>query len=77
MYLQTINRTIPETLVAMTRSGLFFIPLVYILGSTMNILGLEMAQMFADIGAVLFALPFALYALKSMSGTKELATHLE
>ena len=77
MYLQTINRTIPATLVAMTRSGLFFIPLVYILGSTMNIQGLEMAQMFADIGAVLFALPFALYALKSMSGTKELATHLE
>ena len=49
MMLQTIGKTAGATFVAMSRQGIFFIPLVYILSRSLGLLGVEMTQSAADI----------------------------
>ena len=67
MMLQTIGRTVPATLTAMARQGLFFIPLVWILSlSPLGLLGLQMAQSVSDLLALMLAVPITLYVLHSM-----------
>ena len=67
MMLQTIGRTVPATLTAMARQGLFFIPLVWILSlSPLGLLGLQMAQSVSDLLSLTLAVPITLHVLHSM-----------
>ena len=67
MMLQTIGRTVPATFLAMARQGVFFIPLVLILSSTLGLLGIQMTQMVSDLLTLTCAIPIQLKVLREMS----------
>ena len=66
MMLQTIGKTAGATFVAMSRQGIFFIPLVYILSSSLGLTGVEMTQSTADTLTLLCAVPVQLRALREL-----------
>ena len=66
MMLQTIGKTAGATFVAMSRQGIFFIPLVYILSSSLGLTGVEMTQSAADALTLLCAVPVQLRALREL-----------
>lgn len=49
MTLQTSGRTVPANIIASSRNGIFFIPLILILPSFLGIKGVEMCQAVADV----------------------------
>lgn len=73
MMTQTMGRAWEATLLALTRSGLFMIPLVYLLPLVLGQMGIEIAQAMADALSVLIAVPITLRVLRELkaSGSKE------
>ena len=71
MMLQTIGKTAGATFVAMSRQGIFFIPLVYILSNTLGLTGVEITQSAADALTLLCAVPIQLKALREMNALEE------
>ena len=65
MMMQSIGRTIPATVLSMSRQGMFFIPAVLIMTALFDLLGIQMAQMVADIVTFIVAIPMQLYILKT------------
>ncbi len=66
MMLQTIGRTVPATFLAMARQGIFFIPLVWLLSSTLGLLGIQMTQMVSDFLTLACAIPIQFHALRTL-----------
>ena len=66
MMLQTIGRTAGATFVAMSRQGIFFIPMVYLLSNVLGLPGVEMTQAAADLLTLLCTVPIQLRALREM-----------
>ena len=66
MMLQTIGRTAGATFVAMSRQGIFFIPMVYLLSNVLGLPGVEMSQAAADLLTLLCTVPIQLRALWEM-----------
>ena len=66
MMLQTIGKTAGATFLAMSRQGVFFIPLVYILSVTLGLLGVELTQAASDVLTLLCAVPIQLRALREL-----------
>lgn len=64
MMLQTIGKTAGATFLAMSRQGIFFIPLVYLLSHALGLLGVEMTQSASDILTFACAVPIQLRALR-------------
>ena len=50
----------------MSRQGIFFIPLVYLLSAALGLTGVEMTQSAADVLTLLCAVPIQLRALREM-----------
>lgn len=67
MMLQTIGRTFKANLLAVSRQGLFLIPLLIILGSTLNLFGVQLSQPIADIAAFILAVPLSISTLKELN----------
>ena len=61
MMLQSTGKGIWATIVASSRQGFFFIPIVIILSELFGLTGLEISQTIADVCAFLLSLPVALY----------------
>lgn len=72
MLLQTIRKPIRANLVAAARSGLFFIPLIYILPHFFGLMGVEMCQACADVCAFALSVPIAWSAFRDMRRMKNL-----
>lgn len=70
MLLQTIRKPIRANLVAAARSGLFFIPLIFILPRFFGLPGVEMCQAWADACSFLMAVPIAWSAFRDMRREK-------
>ncbi len=70
MLMQTIRKPIRANLVAAARSGLFFIPLIFILPHFFGLLGVEMCQAWADVCSFLLAVPIAMSAFRDMRKEK-------
>ena len=70
MMLQSIGRALKASVVAASRQGLFFIPLILILPQLFGLLGVQMCQMAADLGAFVLSLPIGLSELKIMNNDK-------
>ena len=70
MLMQTIRKPIRANLVAAARSGLFFIPLIFILPHFFGLLGVEMCQAWADFCSFSMAVPIAWSAFKDMRKEK-------
>lgn len=66
MYLQNIRRTVPATVMAMSRQGIFLIPALFIGHFTLGFLGVEIAQAVADAASFLLAIPLCLTAINQM-----------
>ena len=65
MLMQATGRTIPATFLAVARQGLFFIPMVLILPSILDVTGIQMAQSAADLLTFLCAVPIQIHVLRS------------
>lgn len=66
MLMQTIRKPIRANIVAAARSGLFFIPLIFILPHFFGLLGVEMCQAWADVCSFTVAIPIAWSAFRDM-----------
>ena len=66
MIMQTIRKPVRANLVAAARSGLFFIPLIFILPHFFGLLGVEMCQAWSDVCAFSLSLPIAFSAFRDM-----------
>jgi putative MATE family efflux protein len=66
MTLQSTGQKGWATLLALTRSGLYFIPMLYILSNTLGAFGIQIAQPVADILSFSTALPVILHFLKKL-----------
>ena len=66
MMMQTIRKPVRANLVAAARSGLFFIPLIFILPHFFGLLGVEMCQAWSDVCAFSLSLPIAFSAFRDM-----------
>ncbi len=69
MLMQTIRKPIRANLVAAARSGLFFIPLIFILPYFFGLLGVEMCQAWADVCAFVLSVPIAWSAFRDMKNS--------
>lgn len=70
MMLQTIRKTAVANLVAAARSGLFFIPLIFILPHFWELVGVEMCQSVSDICAFLISWPITRHFFKLVGKRK-------
>ncbi len=61
MLLQSTGKNLSASITSMLRSGLYFIPVLLILSYALGLLGIQMAQMVADIMSVLTCIPFLVY----------------
>ena len=66
MMQQTMGQAVRASVLALSRQGLMFIPLVLILPRTMGPLGLQIAQPVADILTFLISIPLQISILKEM-----------
>lgn len=71
MLMQTIRKPIRANLVAAARSGLFFIPLIFILPYFFGLLGVEMCQAWADVCAFILSVPIAWSAFRDMKNSND------
>lgn len=72
MMLQSTGKGIWATIVASSRQGFFFIPIVIILSGIFGLKGLEVSQTIADMCAFLLSLPVALYYMNKLKKGKHL-----
>lgn len=70
MLMQTIRKPIRANLVAAARSGLFFIPLVWLLPQFWGLLGVEMCQAVSDVCSFCICVPIAWSAFREMKSSK-------
>ncbi len=66
MMTQTMGKAKEATLLALARSGLFMIPLIYLLPLFMGQTGIEIAQALSDALSVLLAVPISIKVLKEL-----------
>ena len=77
MMLQNIGATAKATMLAVSRQGLAFIPMVLLLPLLAEalgmapVLGIELAQSFADLISALIAIPIGTGELKKMAAQEE------
>ena len=72
MLLQTIRKPIRANILAASRSGLFFIPLVIVLPQLFGLFGLEISQAIADVCAFSITIPIAWSAFRDMNRQQNL-----
>lgn len=70
MMMQTTRKPLRANIVAAARSGLFFIPLAFILPVFFGLLGVEMCQAWSDVLAFAISVPIALSAFRDMRRLK-------
>ena len=66
MLQQSIGRTVPATFLAVARQGLFFIPMVMILPTVLDLVGIQIAQSASDVLTFLCAVPIQTHVLKTL-----------
>ena len=66
MMLQTIGRTLPATVLAVARQGIYLIPALWVLTPLLGLQGVQIAQPIADILSFLTALPISWSVLREM-----------
>ncbi|MDR2900298.1 MAG: hypothetical protein LBV20_02090 [Treponema sp.] len=67
MLLQTIGKSFQANILAVSRQGLFLIPLLIILSPTVGLFGIQLSQPIADMLSFIVAVPLAITTLKGMN----------
>ncbi|NLX77351.1 MAG: MATE family efflux transporter [Clostridiaceae bacterium] len=63
---QSLAKSKESTFLALTRQGLYFIPLIIILPSLFGLFGIQIAQSISDVLSMLTAVPFAVRFFRTM-----------
>lgn len=66
MLLQNIAKTVRASILSMSRQGLFFVPLIFILPPLLGILGVQLCQPISDVFSFLIAVPLTLPVLREL-----------
>ncbi len=66
MMMQTIRKSTAAVVLASARHGLFFIPLIFILSSSLGMRGVVMCQSVSDILSLALTVPFVVCVLREM-----------
>lgn len=66
MLFQSIGRAKSAAILALSRQGLCFIPLIWLLPKYFDILGVQMAQPIADLGTFLIAFPLSISIIREI-----------
>lgn len=66
MMLQTIGQSFRASVLAISRQGLFYLPLLFIMGRFYGISGIQVSQPLADLLSFCLAIPLCLSVLKEM-----------
>ncbi len=77
MTLQNFGKTFSATFLSLARQGLFFIPAIVLMSMTFGEMGIQSAQMAADIITILIAIPFAINMLKELDARANEAENAE
>lgn len=64
---QSLGKKLLASILSISRQGLFYIPAVLILPILFELFGVQSAQMFSDIFAFIFAIPFTMHFFKGLS----------
>lgn len=64
MFLQNIRKPFKASVLAMSRQGIAFLPVLFVLSSLIGLLGIELSQSAADIISFLIALPLSASEMK-------------
>lgn len=75
MLFQSIRKSAAASFLALLRSGLVFIPLIYLLTSLLQIKGLQMAQPVSDAITALINVPFIIHFLKTADDKQDPERH--
>lgn len=67
MMMQTCRKTIRANILAASRQGLFFIPLIIILPHYFGLLGVEICQAVSDLISLVVTIPIMWTALREMN----------
>ncbi|MFA9377943.1 MAG: MATE family efflux transporter [Lachnotalea sp.] len=67
MFLQTIGKAFKASVLSLTRQGLFFLPVLFIIVPLLGLAGLEMVQPIADILSFAVAVPLTYGVIKEMN----------
>ena len=74
MMLQSMGRGVKASITSSARSGICFIPAILILPGILELKGVEISQMVADILTLAITIPFAISELRKMHGEEEFRT---
>lgn len=66
MMLQNIGKSVRASLLAVTRQGFAYIPLITVLEATKGLFGIEIAQPLSDVISILISLPFMISVLREL-----------
>ncbi len=66
MYLQNIRKVGSASILSMSRQGIFYFPLLFILGNLLGLEGLLLTQPLADLGTFFLAIILGQKAIKEM-----------
>lgn len=67
MMMQTMGKVVPAIILALSRQGLFLIPILFILANSIGLLGIQICTPLADICSFLLAIPFVRSVLKGLA----------
>lgn len=66
MLLQTIGKTMKSSIIAASRQGLFFLPIIWTLPPLFGLIGVQISQPIADLFSFILAIPFGINILKEL-----------
>ena len=66
MTLQSCGKALPASFLALLRSGLFFIPLLFLFNVLFGVRGIEMAQPCSDVLTTLTSIPFVVWFFRHL-----------
>lgn len=67
MLMQNMGKTLTSSLLAVSRQGLFFIPLLYILAGCWGLFGVQITQAAADVLTAVVTIPFTVVAIRELN----------
>lgn len=77
MLFQSIGKNLTASFLSCLRAGLCYIPVLIIMSSLFDLLGLQMTQMIADFLTTLITLPFVIYFFKKLPKEDDLTFKAE
>ncbi|MBQ8428404.1 MAG: MATE family efflux transporter, partial [Clostridia bacterium] len=64
---QVVGNKVSASALSVSRQGLFYIPFILLFPMWFGVFGIESAQLFSDIGACLFAIPFTIVFFRKIN----------